>query len=87
MNYRLSLSSAYISKYQEHQDPDPSYLILLRSLAKAPCCVYFITDVHCMDLRRSSNTSWSLFPSKQTVPASLLTLILIICFSCCHKTS
>lgn len=72
MIYGISLSLVYVFKYQEHYNPDLSYLILFMTLAKAPCCVYFITDVHCRNLKRSSNTSWSISPSKQTIPASLL---------------
>lgn len=75
MSNGVSFSLAYVFKYQEHYNPDLSYLILLMSLAKAPCCVYFITDVHCKNLKRSSNTSWSISPSKQTIPASVLILI------------
>lgn len=55
MIYGISLSLVYVFKYQEHYNPDLSYLILFMTLAKAPCCVYFITDVHCRNLKRSSN--------------------------------
>lgn len=64
MSYGMSLSLAYDFKYQEHYNPELSYLILFMSLVKAPCCVCFITDVHCRILKRSSNTSWSISPSK-----------------------